>query len=305
MGNVLTKITSSVGKVGNTAILKIRKHSPEILLGCGIAGFAGTIFLSCRATLHAEEIIDRHNKRIDDANKAAEVADEDDHYDIRREKAVVYAYTVKDFVKLYAAPFATAVFSISCILISHNIMRKRYLGVVAAYSAVSSAFEAYRSRVKEELGEDMDRHFRFGTEKKEIDISKVDENGNEVVEKKEVEAVNLDGKPSIYAKYFDSSNPNWDRNITFSLFFLRAQEQIATDILRAKGHIFLNEVYDMLGFEHTQIGAVTGWVLGEGDDFVDFGLYDIESEQAREFVNGTNPVILLDFNVDGVIWDKI
>lgn len=303
--NAISKAISSISLHGNRAVLKIKKHSPEILLGCGIVGFAGTVVLSCRATLHAEEIIDRHNKRMKDADEANKVAVPEDNFDIRKEKAVVFAYTIRDFAKLYALPVATGVLSITCILISHNIMRKRYLGVVAAYSAVSSAFETYRNRVKEELGEDMDRHFRYGTEKKEIDISSTDENGNETTEKKEANIVPEDGMPSIYAKIFDSNNPNWDRNIVFSLYFLRAQQEIATNILKAKGHIFLNEVYDMLGFEHTQAGAVTGWVLGEGDDYVDFGLYDLESEQARDFINGKNPAILLDFNVSGVIWDKI
>ena len=110
---------------------------------------------------------------------------------------------------------------------------------------------------------------------------------------------------SEYARYFDESNPNWDENPAFSLMFLRGQQQIANDIFHTRGHLFLNEVYDMLGYEHDPAGAVVGWVKGEGDDFVDFGLDDKTNKDVRRFVNGKENIILLDFNVSGVIWDKI
>ena len=69
--------------------------------------------------------------------------------------------------------------------------------------------------------------------------------------------------------------------------------------------LFLNEVYDMIGFEHTPEGAVAGWVKDNGDGFVSFGLDDVNNESARRFVNGEDNVVLLDFNVDGIIFDKI
>ena len=61
----------------------------------------------------------------------------------------------------------------------------------------------------------------------------------------------------------------------------------------------------MLGFPHTSAGAVVGWVRGNGDGYVDFGLMDFYSNANRLFHEGFEPNIWLDFNVDGVIWDKI
>ena len=91
--------------------------------------------------------------------------------------------------------------------------------------------------------------------------------------------------------------------------FLRAQQQYANDKLIAQGHLFLNEVYDMLGLPRTKAGAIVGWVYDDnnavGDNFVDFGIYDVHRETARDFVNGYERSILLDFNVDGVIYDLI
>ena len=106
-------------------------------------------------------------------------------------------------------------------------------------------------------------------------------------------------------RFFDSSNPNWDKNPTFSMMWLRGQQNILNDILHTRGHVFLNEVYDALGFPHTPQGAVLGWIDGEGDNCIDFGLYDQNKENVRRFVNGVDNVIMLEFNHDGVIWDRI
>jgi hypothetical protein len=72
--------------------------------------------------------------------------------------------------------------------------------------------------------------------------------------------------------------------------------------------VFLNEVYDMVGVPRSKAGAVVGWLLspnGGTDNFVNFGVFDGRTEVARDFVNGREGAILLDFNVDGVIYDKI
>jgi hypothetical protein len=70
--------------------------------------------------------------------------------------------------------------------------------------------------------------------------------------------------------------------------------------------VFLNEIHDMLGLERTKAGAVVGWVMGgDGDERIDFGVFKANEYMGQEFVNGNERSILLDFNVDGVIYDKI
>lgn len=184
-------------------------------------------------------------------------------------------------------------------------MQKRYLGLLAAYNGLTEAFEAYRSRVREEQGEIMDRHFRYGTELEEVTVETVDENGKKKKEKQLVEKPGSLKLPSSEAVFFDESNPNWDPNPQFSMSFLRGQLNWLNDKFHTKGHLFLNEVYDALGFPETQEGAILGWVEGLGDNYIDFGFYDPNNEAARRFVNGDTQAILLDFNHDGVIWDKI
>ena len=310
--NWLSKVSTSAAKFAGKAEFTIKKNSPEILLGAGIVGFVGTIVLACRATCRADEVLEFHRRKIKDINDAKEIADADPEgemsYDIeiyRQDKAIRYLKTTGSLAKLYAPTIAVGTLSLACILTSRNIMQKRYLGVVAAYNGVSAAFEEYRKRVRDEYGEGLDKHFRYGTTYDELPV--YDENGKKTKEKEQVEKTETEMviPNDDSCRFFDSSNPNWDRNPTFSMMWLRGQQNILNDILHTRGHVFLNEVYDALGFPHTPQGAVLGWIDGEGDNCIDFGLYDPNKESVRRFVNGVDNVIMLEFNHDGVIWDKI
>lgn len=310
--NWLSKVSTSAAKFAGKAEFTIKKNSPEILLGAGIVGFVGTVVLACRATCRADEVLEFHRRKIKDINDAKEIADADPEgemsYDIeiyRQDKAIRYLKTTGNLAKLYAPTVAVGALSLACILTSRNIMQKRYLGVVAAYNGLSAAFEGYRKRVRDEYGEDLDKHFRYGTTYDELPV--YDENGKKTKEKEKVEKTETEMvvPNDDTCRFFDSSNPNWDKNPTFSMMWLRGQQNILNDILHTRGHVFLNEVYDALGFPHTPQGAVLGWIDGEGDNCIDFGLYDPNKESVRRFVNGVDNVIMLEFNHDGVIWDKI
>lgn len=310
--NWLSKVSTSAAKFAGKAEFTIKKNSPEILLGAGIVGFVGTIVLACRATCRADEVLEFHRRKIKDINDAKEIADADPEgemsYDIeiyRQDKAIRYLKTTGNLAKLYAPTVAVGALSLACILTSRNIMQKRYLGVVAAYNGLSAAFEEYRKRVRDEYGEGLDKHFRYGTTYDELPV--YDENGKKTKEKEQVEKTEtgMVMQTDDSCRFFDSSNPNWDKNPAFSMMWLKGQQNILNDILHTRGHVFLNEVYDALGFPHTPQGAVLGWIDGEGDNCIDFGLYDQNKENVRRFVNGVDNVIMLEFNHDGVIWDKI
>ena len=310
--NWLSKVSTSAARFAGKAEFTIKKNSPEILLGAGIVGFVGTVVLACRATCRADEVLEFHRKKIKDIEDAKEIADADPEgemsYDIeiyRQDKAIRYLKTTGSLAKLYAPTVAVGALSLACILTSRNIMQKRYLGVVAAYNGLSAAFEEYRKRVRDEYGEGLDKHFRYGTTYEELPV--YDENGKKTKEKEQVEKTETEMvmPTDDSCRFFDSSNPNWDKNPTFSMMWLRGQQNILNDILHTRGHVFLNEVYDALGFPHTPQGAVLGWIDGEGDNCIDFGLYDQNKENVRRFVNGVDNVIMLEFNHDGVIWDKI
>lgn len=315
--SLLTNFSTSVAKTAGKAELMIKKNSPEILLGIGIVGFIGTVITACNATLRADEVLDYHKRKMQDIHDAKEIADKSDEeyeeleYDdqlYKQDIAIQYLKTAGNMVKLYAPTIALGTLSLACILTSRNIMQKRYLGVVAAYNGVSAAFEQYRKRVRDEYGVDLDKHFRYGTTYDTLTEIGTDENGKKTKEKVKVEntdpnAVNANDSS---CRFFDSSNPNWDPNPSFSMMWLRGVQNMLNDMLHTKGHLFLNEAYDALGFPHTPEGQVLGWLEGaDGDGYVDLGLYDPNKENVRRFVNGVDNVIMLEFNHDGPIWDKI
>lgn len=310
--NWLSKISTAAARKAGKAELMIKKNSPEILLGIGIVGFIGTVITACKATLRSDEVMEYHKKKMKDIHDAKEIVDQNPEEELeyddnlyRQDIGIQYLKTTGKIIKLYTPTVVLGTLSLACILTSRNIMKKRYLGIVAAYNGISAAFDEYRKRVRDEYGEGLDKHFRYGTTYEELPV--YDENGKKTKEKERVEKTEtgMVMPTDDSCRFFDSSNPNWDKNPSFSMMFLRGQQNILNDILHTRGHVFLNEVYDALGYPHTPQGAVLGWLDGEGDNCIDFGLYDPNKDDVRRFVNGVDNVIMLEFNHDGVIWDKI
>lgn len=309
MSNWLEIVTTGVKRTAGTVSLKAKEKSPELLLGAGIILGIATVVVACKETLHAEEILDEHKEKIDKIHSNAQDIIENDPEAVESEvvatekKAVTARYikTTGKFLKLYAPAIALGTASLVCILVSHNTLKKRYLGVVAAYEALDSAFKAYRSRVAEEFGEEVEERIRHGYKNEKVEVEgedgKTHKEEAKIFEKEK-------GMPSPYAKFFDEGCEGWRKDPELNLIYLRAKQEMFTDRLRARGHLFLNEVYDELDIPRTPAGAVVGWKLGMGDDYVDLGLYS-GYDRGRDFVNGYERSILLDFNVAGVIYDKL
>lgn len=285
---------------GNGKFL-LQKHSPELLIFGGIAGMVGSTVIACKATKKLDETVTTN--KVDIEKTKEEFKDKEAY---KREVTFAYLRAGGRLVKLYSPAVLMGGASISAVLCGHSILHKRNLAMAAAYSALDEGWTRYRKRVVDELGEEADRKFRHGAVVEDVEIEEVDDNGKK--KKKKVKAENIkDDEISIYAKFFDQGSVKWTKNADDNLFILRNLERYANEMLQARGHLFLNEVYDMLDIPRTRAGSVVGWKLGNGDDYVSFGLYDrSDKESIRRFVNGYEAVILLDFNVDeGFIYDKI
>jgi hypothetical protein len=117
----------------------------------------------------------------------------------------------------------------------------------------------------------------------------------------------IESKYSMYARVFDESCAMWSSEREYVLTFLKLQEEYANAKLRRVGCVFLNEIYDMLGMARTKAGQVVGWIYDEknpvGDNRIDFGLEELYDRGV--FDDDSTKPIWLDFNVDGMILDKI
>lgn len=307
---IMNTVTRSLHRVG----FKCKKHSPEILVGAGIVGVVGSAVMACKATTKLDEVLEEPKEKIEKIHELMENPDmvpEGKEYteeDGKKDLTIMYTQSAVKVVKLYAPAVILGTVSIAAILGGHHILRKRNLALAAAYATIDKGFKEYRGRVIERFGEELDKELKYNIKAKEIEETVVNEDGSENTVKKTVNVADPN-TTSDYARFFDDGCNGWTKDPEFNLMFLKDQQRYANDLLKTRGHLFLNEVYDMLGIPRSTAGAVVGWVYDEkhpvGDNFVDFGIYDLYNEKKRDFVNGYERTILLDFNVDGEIYKLI
>lgn len=304
---IMSTVTRKLNKVGFT----IKKHSPEILAVAGGVGVVTSAVMACKATLKVNDILDDAKNTVEKIHEVREMPEMVDKYteeDSKKDLTIVYIQTGVKLIKLYGPSVLLGAASLGCIFTSHKILLKRNMALAAAYATVDRGFKEYRSRVVERFGKELDRELKYNIRAKEIEEVVVNEDGTQTSVENTVEAVD----PNVYSEYarfYDDGCLGWSKSSEDNLYFLKCQQNHANELLQAKGHLFLNEVYDMLGIPRTKAGQVVGWVYDKdnctGDNFVDFGIYDLYNERARAFVNGHERTILLDFNVDGNVWDLL
>lgn len=304
---IFNNVTRTAHRIG----FQLKKHSPEILAVAGTVGVVASTVMACKATTKLHDILEDSKNQVNQVHEVLEnksiPAEKYSEEDGKKDIAVIYTQTTLKVVKLYAPAVILGALSLTSILTSNNILRKRNVALAAAYTAVDKGFKEYRSNVIERFGKDLDRELRFNVKAKEIEETVTNENGEEETVKKVVNEATI-GK-SEYARFYDDGCKGWEKDPEYNLMFLRHVQDYLNDLLRTRGHVFLNEAYDQLGIPRTKAGAIVGWVYNEknpvGDNYIDFGIYDPKDEKARDFVNGYERVILLDFNVDGPILDLI
>lgn len=301
-----TEIMKSVNGVASKAVMKLKKHSPEILVVAGIAGTVVSAVLACKATTKVAEILDETKGTLDTIHEGMETGaingQEYTTEDGKKDTVVVYAQTGMKLAKLYAPAIILGTLSITSILASNNILRKRNVALGAAYAAIDKSFKEYRGRVIERFGEQVDTELKYGIKAKKFEEIEVDpETGKEKKVKKTVMVADPNLQ-SDYAVYFDSKSRNYETNPDYNRMFLKAQQAFANDKLQTRGHLFLNEVLDDLDLPRTPAGQIVGWTKDGPDGYVNFRIVEVE----RETEDGRHePALLLDFNVDGNIWEKM
>ena len=314
-----TKFMTNMTRTFNRAGLQIKKHSPEILLVTGIVAGGAALVAACKATTKLESVLNETKENVAQVHERAEAGEirvkHGDEIvtvpyteeDSKKDLTIFYTKGCFNVAKLYAPAATLGAISLTCILASHGIIHKRNTALAAAYTAVDSSFKDYRKRVAERFGEELDRELKYNIKAKEVEEVVVQEDGTATVAKKTVNVVEGVDGTSEYARFFDEWCTGWTKDAEANLVFLRNVERWANMTLQTRGHLFLNEVYDALGIPRSKAGQIVGWVFDNpnGDGKVDLGIYNVNRENCRDFVNGRERSILIDPNVDGPIYDLI
>ena len=300
---IMSKASGALNKIG----FGLKKRSPEILVAVGVVGTVVSAVMACKATTKIDTILDETKDQLDKIHEYAGNPDVEEKYnaeDAKKDTAIVYAQAGVKLAKLYAPAVGLGILSISSILASNNILRKRNMAISAALAAATQDFKDYRNRVIERFGKEVDHQLRYNIKAEEIEETVTDEKGKEKKVKKNVEVA--DPNASGYAKYFTRSNPYWEEDSSYVEMFLRSQQNFANDKLKANGHLTLNDVYDMLGFHDSKAGMVVGWIYDldhpNGDNYVEF---DVKKVNLPNEQGGYEEAYAIDFNVDGNIYNEM
>ena len=304
-------VKETIVRFGHKALMQIDKHSPQILVGVGVAAGVAATGMAVYSTLKVDKVMEHHQDKMVDISKKAEQANNDDElvYDEKaqkHDKTMVYVETGAELTRLYLPTIALTGVSIACVLSAHHILDGRYMAAASAFTAVSKEFSDYRGRVRKQFGEDKERDIYQGVVEEEVTDEKTGE--TTTVRKYDKDVVDRSG----LSRYFDEYSIYWDKyNPDQNIAHIRSVLHQANDQLYANGHLFLNDVYQMLGIPDTKEGAILGWIVDEDhqNPYVDFGVYGVNSDDPWDFSNEEpwdgKMGILLTFNVDGIIYDKI
>lgn len=302
---IMKSVSGMTSRIG----FQMKRHSPEILLVSGILSGIGCTIMACKATLRAVPVVESAKEKVTEIRELkAKPQSEELAKEGNKLLAQAYMKMALDVGLLYAPALFMGSVSVTCLLSSNNILRKRNASLAAAYATIAGTFKDYQARVREKIGEEAERDICYDIRDDEVEETIVNEKGKEKKVKKTVKASHMDNMSS-YARFFDNGCEGWDENPEYSLMFLRAQEKFCNDKLEAQGYLFLNDVYELFGIPKTEAGQVVGWIYNKdgnpnGDNYVDLGLYNTKSRNARDFVNGYENVFIIDPNVDGPILDK-
>lgn len=303
----IPRVAAKVGRA-------LKNAAPEIAVVAGTVGLVTAGIVACKQTPKAMQVIERHKESTKILETAAEkgVTEAGEAYtpaDFKKDKQIIFGQDAGEIIRIYSIPVLIAILSVTSIFAGGHVFRKRITALTGAYALLESNFSKYRKSVIEKFGKDIDQEIRLGTSKELVEETVIDEDGNEKTEMKEVTKSTYDGY-SMYARIFDETNPEWEKDARFNFALLQAREKWWNDKLKTNGFVFLNDVYEDLGFERTPEGQLVGWIYDPDDksidSVIDFGLLPIikDKNQYNNVLRDRERSFVLDFNCDGRILEK-
>lgn len=289
-----------------------KKHSPELLLALGITSCGASVVTACLATKKLDGVTKPCKKEIEQLHN--EIADgvideKSGKVRIRRE----YVNTGMKILAIYSPAILTFGLGTGCIIGSHSIMKDRNMAIVAAFTTLKTGYDAYRVRVREKYGEEVERSLFEGNTPAAVTTNKKTNEPALVEEKPLNKKVDED-----FSVLIDETSSVWNHDGHLTALQLIQIEEFANRKLVADGYLFLSDIYERLGISANSVGArklyasrKLGWIYDPAnkdiDSYISFGIQDRDGRYSQALKNldeGLEKYIYLDFNVDGPIEDK-
>lgn len=312
----MSKLTRFVGK----SKISLVRNAPTLAIGAGVVGLVGAIYLSGKAAIKTQSIIEDYKKELNDEDEAyLELKQiEKDHPDrykklvekhgevdenshVMSKIGITLRYAGK-VLKVYGPTIAIAGLSIASIVYGRNAFQKRITSLAAALQVTQATFDRYRKRVAEEHGEEAEVELYKSSVK-----SHLERMGNQIDSIEDTYDARNNVSRTVFARWYDQNNANWTNKPGENRLFIVATQNYFNDILQRRGYVFLNEVYTHLGFQPVPEGQTMGWIVNEDrpDTVIDFDIFNSKAEESRAFVNDQTPNVLLDFHGVSYILSEI
>ena len=204
----------------------LSKHSPEILTGVGIAGIFTTAVLAVKYTPKALQLIEEKKEELG-VEKLAPID------------------TVKATWKCYIPAAVSATVSTVCLVGSTQVSLRRNAALATALKLSETALVDYREKVVETIGETKEQTVREKVAQKQIDKTPITK--NEIIIAGDGDTIFLD---PLSKRYFKSDIDSVHKVEN------KLNKQMLHDIC---GEVSVNEFYDELGIDRTDIGDYLGW----------------------------------------------
>lgn len=199
-------------------------HSPAILTAFGISGTVTTAYLAAKAAYASRPALDEGFHKADLYKKS---------FEIREQASLVW--------KMYIPAATTAVFTVTCIIAATKVGQRRTAALTAAYSITEKAFDEYRDKVTEKLGEKKEKAIRD-----EVNQDRVNNNppSREII----VASGHVLCLETYSGRYFTSDMET----------LRRAQNDINAKLHR-EDVASLSDFYYIIGLPLTSHSTVVGW----------------------------------------------
>lgn len=233
----------SVAKFFKGVQTSLSKHSPDILIGIGIAGMFSTAVLAVRATPKALELIEAEKRRqnlklLEDAKKEGQTTCEQ----VTKLKPIE---TIKVTWKCYAPAAISGVAATACFIGARSVNARRNAALATAYKLSETALAEYQEKVIETIGEKKEQAIQEKLDKDRLEKQPV--SSSEVILTKRGTTLCMD---YMSGRYFESDIDH----------IKKAENELNKQMLHDLfGSVSLNEFYDELGLERVGMGDIIGW----------------------------------------------